>query len=47
MGPLTLNCTDWDNEDQRGAGMGLRPHSKTGQSQNWKPGSLTAIHSFI
>lgn len=45
IGPLSPNCTGWDDEAQKE--RSLRPHSKTGQRQSWKPDSLTAIHSFI
>ena len=43
---MPLHCADWDDKAQRGAEMSLRPHSKIGQSQNWKRDSLSALHSF-
>ena len=44
IGPLSLNCTYWNDEAQRGAEMSLRPHNKTGRRQNWK---LTPQLPFI
>lgn len=40
---MSLNCTNCGNEEQRGTGMALMPHSKTRQAQSWKRGCLTAF----
>lgn len=44
IGPLSLNCTYWNDEAQRGAEMSLRPHDKLGEDRT---GNLTPQLPFI
>lgn len=45
--PMSLNCTDCSNEEQRGRGMALMPHSKTkagSELETWLPHSHSFTH---